>query len=101
MSVYSPSGSGNVHVDTVMGGGKRVAATPKAKRKAQPKRGMGFQAAASSAAKSAGVSPKQGAAIVAAASRSASPAAKAANSNLKKVPAKKKAATATKRGGKK
>ena len=72
MSVYAPSGSGNVHVDKVMGGGR--VAKPKAKK------GMGFKAAAQAAG-----GGKKGAAIVAAASRRASPAAKKANPNLKKV----------------
>lgn len=104
MSVYAPSGSGNVHVDRVMGSGR---VPPKAKK------GMGFPAAAASAAKSAGVPPKQGAAIVAASSRKASPAAKKANPNLKNVAAAKgktakampkgmamKKGTAMKKGGK-
>ncbi len=90
MSVYSPSGSGNVHVDTIMGSGRKM--PPKAKK------GMGFQAAAASAAKSAGVSPKAGAAMVAAAARKASPAAKKANPNLKKVAMPKKGRA--KKGGK-
>ena len=77
MSIYSPSGSGNVHIDRVMGGGKQV--------RKKSKRGMGFKAAAASAARSAGVSPQAGAAMVAAASRKASPKAKAANPNLAKV----------------
>jgi 4-hydroxyphenylpyruvate dioxygenase-like putative hemolysin len=90
MSVYAPSGSGNVHVDRIMGtGGKKVA---------KAKKGMGFQAAASSAAKSAGVSKQQGAAMVAAASRKASPAAKKANPNLSKVAMPKKGRAA--KGGK-
>ena len=59
---------------------------PPAKKKS--KKGMGFQAAAASAAKSAGVSEERGRAIVAAASQKASPAAKKANPNLKKVPRK-------------
>jgi hypothetical protein len=46
---------------------------------------MGFKAAASAAAKSAGVSPQAGAAMVAAASQHASPKAKAANPRLAKV----------------
>ncbi len=50
--------------------------------------GMGFKAAAASAAKSAGVSPQAGAAMVAAASQGASSKAKAKNPNLKKVPTK-------------
>ncbi len=78
MSVYSPSGSGNVHVDTIMGGGKK-----KMPPKPKAKKGMGFVAAA----KAAG-GGKKGAAIVAAASQKASPKAKAANPNLVKVAAK-------------
>jgi hypothetical protein len=87
MSVYAPSGSGNVHVDTVMGAGgkKKVAAKGGAAKKGGAKKGMGFKAAAASAAKSAGVSPQQGAAIVAAASQKASPKARKANPNLAKV----------------
>jgi len=94
MSVYSPSGSGNVHVDRIMGtGGRRVAArsggsSGRSRGGGRARKGMGFKAAAASAAKSAGVSPKQGAAIVAAAAQKASPKAKAANPNLKKVAAK-------------
>jgi len=85
VSVYNPSGSGNVHVDRIMGtGGKRVAAKV-GKAKAPAKKGMGFKAAAASAAKSAGVSPKAGAAMVAAASQKAGPGAKKANPNLAKV----------------
>jgi len=82
MGVYNPTGSGGVHTDRIMSGGKRVA------------KGMGFAAAAASAAKKAGVPLKQGQAMVAAASRSASPAAKKANPNLKKVtmPGKKRSA---------
>jgi hypothetical protein len=83
MSVYSPSGSGNVHVDAIMGGGRKVPAKPKAGAKA--KKGMGFAAAAQAAG-----GGKKGAAIVAAASRNASPAAKKANPNLKKVTPKAK-----------
>jgi hypothetical protein len=60
---------------------------------AKSKKGMGFEKAASSAAKSAGVSKERGRAIIAAAARKASPAAKKANPNLKKV--------APKKGGKK
>jgi hypothetical protein len=76
MSVYSPNGSGNVHVDAIMGSGRRVPPKPRV----AAKKGMGFAAAA----KAAG-GGKKGAAIVAAASRNASPAARAANPNLKKV----------------
>jgi hypothetical protein len=50
--------------------------------------GMGFKAAASSAANSAGVSPQAGAAMVAAATQGASAKAKKKNPNLKKVPTK-------------
>jgi len=57
---------------------------------AKAKRGMGFEAAASSAAKSAGVSKERGRAIIAAAARKASPAAKKRNPNLLKVKGKKK-----------
>jgi len=78
MSVYSPSGSGNVHVDRVMGSRQMP---PKAKAK----KGMGFKAAA----KATGLPPKQANAVIASAARKASPAAKAANPNLKKVAAKK------------
>jgi hypothetical protein len=103
MSVYNPTGSGNVHVDRIMGtGGKRVAAKSGGAKPAKPKaggakKGMGFKAAAANAAKSAGVPKAQGAAIVAAAARRASPAAKRANPNLKKVVVPK---TKGKRGGK-
>lgn len=78
MSVYAPSGSGNVHVDRVMGSRQMP---PKAKAK----KGMGFKAAA----KATGLPPKQANAVIASAARKASPAAKAANPNLKKVAAKK------------
>jgi hypothetical protein len=57
---------------------------------AKSKKGMGFNAAAKSAAKSAGVSEKRGRAIIAAAARKASPAAKRKNPNLKKVKGKAK-----------
>jgi hypothetical protein len=77
MSVYAPSGSGNVHVDAIMGGKKKMPPKQAAKK------GMGFAAAAQAAG-----GGKKGAAIVAAASRNASPAAKKANPNLKKVAAK-------------
>jgi hypothetical protein len=118
MSVYNPTGSGNVHVDRIMGtgGGKRVATAKPAKAKAKAtkaatpakpkttaKKGMGFNAAAASAAKSAGVPPKAGAAMVAASTRRASPAARKANPNLKNVAMPKRAAmprTKGKRGGK-
>jgi type IV secretory pathway VirJ component len=97
MSVYNPSGAGNVHVDRVISGGsgkgtkmaKKVAKKSPVKITAPVKmadrKGMGFAAAAAAAAKSAGVPLKQGQAIVAAASRNASPSAKKANPNLKKV----------------
>jgi len=52
---------------------------------AAAKQGMGFKAAAASAAKSAGVSPQAGAAMVAAASQKASKKARAKNPNLTKV----------------
>ena len=52
---------------------------------AKARKGMGFKAAAASAAKSAGVSPERGGAIIAAGARKASPAAKRRNPNLKKV----------------
>jgi hypothetical protein len=58
--------------------------------KKKSKRGMGFEAAASSAARSAGVSKERGRAIIAAAARKASPAAKRKNPNLKKVKGKAK-----------
>lgn len=54
------------------------------------KKGMGFQAAASSIAAKEGVSPQRAAAILAAGTRKASPAAKRANPALKKVLPKKK-----------
>jgi hypothetical protein len=108
MSVYAPSGSGNVHIDVVPGskGGKRVAGsgsrkggrssarkttTGKTAKAAAPK-GMGFPAAAASVQKRSGVGKQAANAMVAAASRKASPAAKRANPNLKKVAAPKKAA---------
>jgi hypothetical protein len=98
MSVFAPSGSGNVHIDRIMGG-KKV--PPK-------KKGMGFNAAAAAAGRSSGKGPKAGAAMVAAASRNASPTAKKANPNLKKVaapktgakkPAMAKKATGAKKAG--
>jgi hypothetical protein len=52
---------------------------------AKSKKGMGFNAAARSAAKSAGVSAERGRAIIAAGARKASPAAVKKNPNLKKV----------------
>jgi len=52
---------------------------------AKSKKGMGFNAAAKSAARSAGVSEKRGRAIIAAGARKASAAAKRKNPNLKKV----------------
>jgi hypothetical protein len=57
---------------------------------AKAKKGMGFEAAASSAAKSAGVSKERGRAIIAAGARKASPAAKRKNPNLLKVKGVKK-----------
>ena len=57
---------------------------------AKSKKGMGFKAAARSAAASAGVSEKRGAAIIAASARKASPAAKRKNPNLLKVKGAKK-----------
>lgn len=57
---------------------------------AKARKGMGFEAAASSAAKGAGVSKERGRAIIAAAARKASPAAKKKNPNLKKVKGKAK-----------
>lgn len=53
--------------------------------KKKSKRGMGFEAAAASAARSAGVSKERGRAIIAAGARKASPAAKHRNPNLRKV----------------
>jgi hypothetical protein len=103
MAVYSPSGSGNVHTDRVLGGGKKVAGKPAAKKPVP----MGFAKAAAAAGRSSGKGPKAGAAMVAAASRNASPAAKKANPNLKKVAAPKPAAKAApkkpmaRKGGKK
>lgn len=92
------TGPGEPDADDMPGGSKRNQTSPAATYDegsegaalAAPKKGMGFKAAAASAAKSAGVSPNAGAAIVAAASRNASPAAKKANPNLKKVLPKKK-----------
>ncbi len=57
---------------------------------ARSKKGMGFKAAAASAARSAGVSQARGAAIIAASARKASPAAKRKNPNLLKVSGVKK-----------
>jgi hypothetical protein len=54
------------------------------------RKGMGFEAAASSAAKSAGVSKERGRAIIAAGARKASAKAKRANPNLLKVSGVKK-----------
>jgi hypothetical protein len=113
MSVYAPSGSGNVHIDVVPGskGGKRVAGyasgsgsrkggrssarkttTGKTAKVAAPRKGMGFPAAAAAVQNRSGVGKQAASAMVAAASRKASPAAKRANPNLKKVAAPKKAA---------
>jgi hypothetical protein len=80
MSVYNPTGSGNVHVDRVISGGQKGRKVAK---------GMGFKAAAGSVAKKQGIPAKQANAIIAAGARKASPAAKKANPNLKKVTAKK------------
>lgn len=79
VSVYNPTGSGAVHTDRVISGGrgKKVA------------KGMGFQAAAKSVAKKSGMPAKQAKAVIAAGARKASPAAKKANPALKKVGAKK------------
>jgi len=52
---------------------------------AKSKKGMGFEAAAKSAAKGAGVSLERGRAIIAAGARKASTKAIKANPNLKKV----------------
>jgi len=57
---------------------------------AKSKRGMGFDAAAKSAARSAGVSEARGRAIIAAGARKASAAAKRKNPNLLKVSGVKK-----------
>jgi len=57
---------------------------------AKSRKGMGFKAAAASAAKSAGVSQERGAKIIAASARKASPAAKRKNPNLLKVKGVKK-----------
>jgi len=57
---------------------------------AKSKKGMGFNAAARSAAKSAGVSEARGRAIIAAGARKASAAAKRKNPNLLKVSGVKK-----------
>jgi hypothetical protein len=77
MSVYNPTGSGDVHVDRVMSGGRKPVA-----------KGMGFKAAAGSVAKKQSIPKKQAQKIIAAGARKASPAAKKANPNLKKVPGK-------------
>jgi hypothetical protein len=53
---------------------------------AKSRKGMGFNAAAKSAARSAGVSEARGRAIIAASARKASPAAIKKNPNLKRVP---------------
>jgi hypothetical protein len=57
---------------------------------AKSKKGMGFNAAARSAARSAGVSEERGRAIIAAGARKASAAAVKKNPNLKKVSGVKK-----------
>jgi hypothetical protein len=81
MSVYNPTGSGSVHIDRVISGGRKPVAA-----------GMGFKAAASSVAKKKGIPVKQANKIIAAGARKASPAAKKANPNLMKVSGVKKAA---------
>lgn len=58
-------------------------AKKKARRKSR--KGMGFEAAARSAAAGAGVSLERGRAMIAAGARKASPAAKKRNPNLRKV----------------
>jgi hypothetical protein len=78
LSVYNPTGSGNVHTDKVISGGRQKVA-----------KGMGFKAAAASAAKKSGKPMQQAQAMIAAGARGASPAAKKANPALKKVGAKK------------
>jgi len=96
MSVYAPSGSGNVHVDTIMGSGRRM--PPKAKAaKPAAKKGMGFKAAA----KATGLPKAQANAVIASAARKASPAAKRANPNLKNVAMPKKGAAKKSMSGKK
>jgi len=79
LSVYNPTGSGNVHTDKVISGGRgqKVA------------KGMGFKKAAASVAKKSGMPAKQANAVIAAGARNASPTAKKANPALKKVAAKK------------
>jgi hypothetical protein len=57
---------------------------------AKSRKGMGFEAAAASAARSAGVSKARGRAIIAAGARKASAKAKRANPNLLKVSGVKK-----------
>jgi hypothetical protein len=109
MSVYNPSGAGNVHIDRVISGGSRKGSGVATKRKKatgspiavkapavkMADQGMGFQAAAASVQRRQGISKKAAQAIIAAGAREASPAAKKANPNLakvagvKKVPAKK------------
>jgi hypothetical protein len=80
MAVYNPTGSGGVHTDKVISGGRgRVA------------KGMGFKAAAASVARKQGISQQGANAIIAAGARNASPKAKKANPNLKKVTVKKAA----------
>jgi len=57
---------------------------------AKSRKGMGFKAAARSAARSAGVSQERGAKIIAAGARKASASAKRKNPNLLKVSGVKK-----------
>lgn len=83
VAVYSPTGSGNVHTDKVISGGRRTGVAPK---------GMGFKAAAAKVAKKGKMPMKQAQAVIAAGARKASPAAKKANPNLEKVIGKNKAA---------
>jgi len=85
MSVYNPTGSGGVHIDRVISGGRK---------KKQMATGMGFKAAAASVQRKSGVSKQAANAIIAAGARKASPAAKKANPNLKKVAPAKKATKA-------
>ena len=64
---------------------------------AKSKKGMGFNAAARSAAKSAGVSEARGRAIIAAGARKASASAKRKNPNLLKVSGVKRKSASRKR----
>lgn len=88
MAVYNPTGSGNVHVDKVISGGRKMA---------KAKKGMGFKAAAKSVAKKQGISQREANAIIAAGARKASPAAKKRNPNLLKVSKRQRGAVASKR----